>query len=88
MITYNIPDKIAPESIRNSILKTANLQHTSRYCVSFIKKLQKYSGTTIQIIHFAKMFYFNNLSGDHVVILRSNGAQDGHNNRPVSRPSI
>ncbi|CAH8490103.1 unnamed protein product [Schistosoma rodhaini] len=43
VIIYNIPDKVAIKTVRNSILKAANLQDSPCQCIRPNKKHQKYS---------------------------------------------
>ncbi|CAH8623098.1 unnamed protein product [Schistosoma rodhaini] len=43
VIIYNIPDKVAIKTVRNSILKAANLQDSPCQCIRLNKKHQKYS---------------------------------------------
>ncbi|CAH8536553.1 unnamed protein product, partial [Schistosoma rodhaini] len=43
VIIYNIPDKVAIKTVRNSILKAANLQDSPCQCNRLNKKHQKYS---------------------------------------------
>ncbi|CAH8531754.1 unnamed protein product, partial [Schistosoma rodhaini] len=43
VVIYNIPDKVAIKTVRNSILKTVNLQDNPCQCMRLNKKHQKYS---------------------------------------------
>ena len=43
VVIYNIPDKVAIKTVRNSILKAANLQDSPCQCIRLNKKHQKYS---------------------------------------------
>ena len=43
VVIYNIPDKVAIKTVRNSILKAVNLQDNPCQCIRLNKKHQKYS---------------------------------------------